>query len=520
MSFVFPDPQEMQKRLQDFVKSFGNPNPMPSETDKEDRREKFKEKILQFKFTPKEIKSYLDRFVIKQEEAKKVLTVAVCDHYNQVKEALMGRGPAHYVKQNILLVGPSGVGKTYLVRCLADCIGVPMVKADATKFSETGYVGADVEDLIRELIQQAEGDTEIAQYGIVYLDEVDKLASSNMIGRDVSGRGVQSNLLKLLEETEVPVKAAYDVLGQMQSIFDFQRGLRSFRKTINTRYILFILSGAFEKLSEIVQRRIRRSHLGFQPHGPEKVVADLISEATTSDFVEYGLEPEFIGRLPVRVFCQSLDAEDLFHVLRDSEGSILKQYKSSFAAYGIELKFTEEALRLIAEKAIEEGTGARGLMTICEKILRPFRFELPGTGIKEVVIDSPTVENPEEKVLKILQEMDDAKKNKEKEEIEQFLQEFYKSNEIRIIFQNEAIEALKQEAQERGISVLDLCKEKFKNYALGLKLVKKNNGLSVFTISKEDLLHPDETLNNWIAASYKSNLLQSTQSDSSSQSNN
>ncbi|TFE70747.1 AAA family ATPase [Methylacidiphilum caldifontis] len=494
----------MQKRLQDFVKSFGNPSPQVSETAKEDQKERFKEKILQFQFTPKDIKAYLDRFVIKQEEAKKVLSVAVCDHYNQVKEALMGRGPTHYVKQNVLLVGPSGVGKTYLIRCLADCIGVPMVKADATKFSETGYVGADVEDLVRELIQQAEGDIEIAQYGIIYLDEVDKLASSHFMGRDVSGRGVQSNLLKLLEETDVPIKAAHDVLGQMQSLFDFQRGSKAPRKTINTRYILFILSGAFEKLSEIVQRRIRRSHLGFQPHGPEGVPSDIIAEAQTVDFVEYGLEPEFIGRLPVRVFCQPLGKEDLFHVLRDSEGSILKQYKSSFAAYGIELKFTEEALHLIAEKAIEEKTGARGLMTICEKVLRPFRFELPGSCVRELEIDSFTVLDPEKRLGEILQKIEENKKNKENEQIEQFLLEFYKANEIRIHFHPDAIEALKQEAHEKGISVIDLCKEKFKNYSLGLKLIKKNNGTNDFILTKEDIQYLEETLNRWIATSYKS----------------
>ncbi|WP_242522735.1 AAA family ATPase [Candidatus Methylacidiphilum infernorum] len=502
-SFIFPDPQEMQKRLQDFVKSFGSPSPMASEPLKEDRREKFKEKILQFQFTPKDIKAYLDRFVIKQEEAKKVLSVAVCDHYNQVKEALMGRGPAHYVKQNVLLVGPSGVGKTYLVRCLADCIGVPMVKADATKFSETGYVGADVEDLVRELIQQAEGDVEIAQFGIIYLDEVDKLATSHFIGRDVSGRGVQSNLLKLLEETDVPIKAAHDILGQMQSLFDFQKGAKPPRKTINTRYILFIVSGAFERLSEIVQKRIRRSHLGFQPHGPEGIPSDIIAEAKTADFVEYGLEPEFIGRLPVRVFCQPLGKDDLFHVLRDSEGSILKQYKSSFAAYGIELKFTEEALQLIAEQALEEKTGARGLMTICEKILRPFRFELPRSGIQELEIDGLTVLDPEKKLAEILKRIEETKKSRDNEQIDQFLLEFYKTTDIHIHFDQEAIEALKKEAHEKGIAVIDLCKEKFKNYSLGLKLIKNNNGISDFTLTKEDLRDPEETLNRWIAASYK-----------------
>ncbi|WP_374728769.1 AAA family ATPase, partial [Methylacidimicrobium cyclopophantes] len=348
----FPDSEEWQRRFQEMFRAFTPPQPqVPLENKEGKNREEFEKQIRSFTFTPKEIKAYLDRFVIQQEEAKRVLSVAVCDHYNHVRAALSGEELPHYVKQNVLLVGPSGVGKTYLVRCLAERIGVPMVRADATKFSETGYVGGDVEDLVRELVQQAGGDVSIAQYGIVYLDEIDKLAGFNSMGRDVSGRGVQANLLKLLEETEVPVRAPYDIQGQIQTMLDFQRGGRQSKRTVNTRHILFLVSGAFTRLPEIVARRMRRGHIGFRPQGAEADGREAVKEATTADFIEYGLEPEFVGRLPVRVFFEPLNADDLFRILQESEGSILRQYVAAFQAYGISLRFTESALRLIAARA-------------------------------------------------------------------------------------------------------------------------------------------------------------------------
>src|SRR5208282_3209260 len=194
-------------------------------------------------YKPQDVKTYLDRFVIKQHEAKKVLSVALCDHYHQVRLAFEGNETPNYAKQNIILIGPTGVGKTYLIRTIADMIGVPFVKGDATKFSETGYVGGDVEDLVRELCRRADGDVARAQYGIIYIDEIDKIASaSNGSGRDVSGRGVQTNLLKLMEETEVPVRSPQDVAGQIQAMMDAtQRGKKTGRSVINTRHILFIV---------------------------------------------------------------------------------------------------------------------------------------------------------------------------------------------------------------------------------------------------------------------------------------
>ena len=232
-----------------------------------------------FDFLPRDIKAHLDRFVIQQDEAKKVLAIAVCDHYNHAKylrrlarKDATRAGETEYAKQNVILVGPTGVGKTYLIKHIADLIQVPFVKADATKFSETGYVGGDVEDLVRELGQKADGDVNLAQFGIIYIDEIDKIAAAgNMIGRDVSGRGVQTTLLKLMEETEVPLRSMNDLQGQLQAAFEFQKRGKSKRETINTRHILFVVSGAFERLKQQVSRRISAGQIGFSA-GPAPVM--------------------------------------------------------------------------------------------------------------------------------------------------------------------------------------------------------------------------------------------------------
>ena len=253
-------PEEFQRHLSDFVRQHFQsgetaspstqagfePPPPGVET---------KPGAFEFKLKPREVKEYLDRFVIRQDEAKKVLSVALCDHYHHVRMALEGAESPNYAKQNIILVGPTGVGKTYLIRSVAELIGVPFVKADATKFSETGYVGGDVEDMVRDLVRLAEGDVARAQYGIIYIDEIDKIAAAgNLAGRDVSGRGVQTNLLKLMEETEVPVRSPTDIAGQIQAMMESQRGRKS-PGTINTKHILFIVSGAFDGLEKIVRKQ-------------------------------------------------------------------------------------------------------------------------------------------------------------------------------------------------------------------------------------------------------------------------
>src|SRR4030088_461688 len=382
----FPSPEELKAKLSEFMKTnFGDKvafttytEPETAEAGAEEKPRVTGDEPFVFDFLPRDIKAHLDRFVIKQDEAKKVLSIAVCDHYNHVnylrrleKEDAARAEETEYAKQNVILVGPTGVGKTYLIKHIADLIKVPFVKADATKFSETGYVGGDVEDLVRELVQKADGNVDLAQFGIIYIDEIDKIASSgNMIGRDVSGRGVQTTLLKLMEETEVPVRSMNDLQAQLQAAFEFQRRGKAKRDTINTRHILFVVSGAFEKLKEQVGRRVRQGQIGFSAQPVHVMDNELFQYVTTQDFVEYGFEPEFIGRLPVRVVCEELAADDLYKILKYSEGSLLRQYERAFHAYGIEISFDDEALRLLAEAAADEKNGARGLLAGFEKSLR------------------------------------------------------------------------------------------------------------------------------------------------------
>ena len=359
-----------------------------------------------FNLKPADIAKHLNRFVIGQTEAKKVLSVALCDHFQHVRMTLEGQGAPFYQKQNVLLLGPTGVGKTHLIRSAAELIGVPFVKADATKFSETGYVGGDVDDLVRDLLRRAGGDVRKAEHGIIYLDEVDKLATRGESGgRDVSGRGVQTNLLKLMEDGDVPVVSPNDMTGQLQNAMQAMRGSGTTQPdTINTRHILFIVSGAFSGIDQIIRRRLgatQNAERGTRNRRAESVDA-LLEQITTPDFINYGLEPEFVGRLPVRVACHGLDSDDLFNVLRKSESSLIHQYERAFAAYGITCEFKDEGLRCLAELAGSENTGARGLMTICERVFRDFKFKLPSSRLKRFVVTDQLVENPAAELKRLL----------------------------------------------------------------------------------------------------------------------
>lgn len=352
-----------------------------------------------FALKPADIARHLNRFVIGQREAKKVLSVALCDHFQHVRLTLEGNAAPFYQKQNVLLLGPTGVGKTHLIRSAAELIGVPFVKADATKFSETGYVGGDVDDLVRDLVRRAGGDVKQAEHGIIYLDEVDKLATrGEPSGRDVSGRGVQTNLLKLMEDGDVPLVSPNDVTGQLQSAMSAMRGGGALQpETINTRHILFIVSGAFSGIAEIVRHRVA------QVHKPKADRVDaLLAQLTTPDFIAYGLEPEFVGRLPVRVACHGLSEDDLFNVLRRSESSLIHQYERAFAAYGIRCEFKDDGLRRLAQLAATEHTGARGLMTICERVFRDFKFKLPGSRVKKFSVTAKMVGTPTEELRRLL----------------------------------------------------------------------------------------------------------------------
>ncbi len=507
--------EDMLKDLSEYVqKKYGSkplmsiapafrPPPRPPSNRKPEKEKEFK---LDFNYTPRQVKEYLDRFVIKQEEAKKVLSIAVCDHYNHATHDLGRRVDYDYVKQNVILIGPTGVGKTYLIKCIARLIGVPFVKADATKYSETGYVGKNVEDLVRELVRKADDDIKLAQYGIIYIDEVDKIASAfNLGGRDVSGAGVQRNLLKLMEETEVALRDPMDISSQIEAVMEYQQGGKVEPKMINTRHILFIVSGAFADLAGIVKRRQTRQAVGFGGQVEETRTDErYLERATTRDFIEYGLEPEFIGRLPVRVVCEQLDEADLFHILTRSEGSVIKQYEASFDSFGIIAAFTREGMREIARRAAKEETGARGLLTVCERILRDFKYELPSTGIKRFSVDQRVVRNPQAALKKILKNPVAAGGNALRESVARFEKNFLEQHGLKIAFTPKAVEAVGKQAEEAALSAEKFCNLLFKDYPHGLRLIRESTGEREFTITLRAVAKPAETLNAWVEKAYRS----------------
>ncbi len=510
-----PDPNEIQKDLEKMIRDkYGNSVKLFTDwgvqaKDKQEQNrldtdhESAKKFDLDFNYKPRDVKKYLDQFVVKQDEAKKALSIAVCDHYNHVRQCHENPSKVnpYYSKQNILLMGPTGVGKTYLIRLISELVGVPFVKADATKFSETGYMGANVDDLVRDLVTQADGNTELAQYGIVYIDEADKLAGAmSHKGRDVSGRGVQIGLLKLMEETEVDLHSAHDMTSQIQAFMEFQRKGKVEKKIVNTRHILFIVSGAFTGLEKIIKQRLGRNQIGITSDiqtVSEEV--DLFEQSSTRDFIEFGFEPEFVGRLPVRVNCIDLKVEDLFNVLKNSKGSIIRQYEQSFKAYEIDILFSECGLKQIARLAFQEKTGARALMTICEKTLRNFKFELPSSEIKEFVVTEKVVNHP----IKELQKMLSAPQYCQSEVIFQrmtnFFNDYFSDCALTFVIRQSAIEALIQKSKEQSIDPGDCFKQLTSPHEPGLALLKKNTKKKKLEVNAQFIYDPKVQIEKWIS---------------------
>jgi len=509
----FPNPDELRRDMEEFFTSkYGNrvqlgvltAHPDQAKTADEGEESKDSPLDLNFEYLPRDIKHYLDRFVIRQDGAKKVLATAICDHYNHIKQCTGQERCKEYAKQNIIMLGPTGVGKTYLVRTVADLIGVPFVKADATKFSETGYVGGDVEDLVRELVQKADGNIRLAEYGIIYLDEIDKIATpANILGRDVSGGGVQRGLLKLMEETEVTLRTPFDLASQLQAAMEFQTKGKVSRSVINTRHILFIVSGAFNALPPIIRKRVGAQNIGFRGRVPSTMKDDdYLALVKSTDFIEYGFESEFIGRLPVVVSCQELGVEDLYQILKHAEGSIIRQYTQAFQAYGIELVFSDEGLHRLAEKAYLELTGARSLVSVCERTFREFKYHLPHSSVRRLEVTAELVDAPE-RALEQLQEMSTHLQMEELVHLAgKIALQWSARNGLDLELQPAAAEMLAGKAIESGRPIEEVFAETFKDYEHGLNLIRKTRGISRFEITPEVIRDPSSTLDSWIRDYY------------------
>ena len=525
---------------------------------------------IHFDMKPGELKAYLDEYMVRQDDAKEVLATKICTHFNRIKRFELNRRKKRpdtvgEIKNNIIMIGPTGVGKTFLVKLIANKIGVPFVKGDATKFSETGYVGGDVEDLVRDLVQEARGSIELAQYGIIYLDEVDKLAASRgLFGPDVSRSGVQRALLKPLEETEVELRVPHDPISQMEAVQEFQRTGKREKKKISTKHILFIMSGAFNGLEEIVDRRRHQKGIGFGAEMPVKEgQAERLKHLKAEDLIQYGFESEFIGRLPVVTVFEHLETEDLYKILKNPKSPILIAKKRDFKAYGIDLQFEDEALHKIAENAFKERTGARGLVSAVERVLIKFEHSLPSTEIHCLLVTPSMVDDPAGELERLLAHPDDTEREaaflhqavQEEECLEKlivqkipewertygvpfseervrlitrhaldrqtdvetvveeiqaiqeaarnFIGEFSERNDLDVSFSAAAVDALAEKAWKESLDLAGCLKAAFRNYAHGLKLIREKTGKRQFLIPAEGVENPEQYLNRLIQEAYR-----------------
>jgi endopeptidase Clp ATP-binding regulatory subunit ClpX len=466
-----PKTDELAKELSEFLsKKFGSHIKIiptaaffPEEDEKPKPPPDDKKADLKFDLKPEELIAYLDQYIVRQDHAKAVLSTKICTHFNRIKyqkknedrlSDTVGR-----IKNNVLLVGPTGVGKTYIIKLIANKIGVPFVKGDATKFTEAGYVGADVEDLIRDLIREADHNLELAQYGIVYLDEIDKIAaSSDSFGHDISRSGVQRALLKPMEETDIDLKSSHDPISVMEDFEHYRKTGKRGKRTLNTRNILFIMSGAFADIKDIIKKRVAAQKMGFgaKLSSPEED-AFMLQKIKSEDLIEYGFESEFVGRLPVTAVLDPLSINDLYTILKNPNNPTILGKKMDFMAYDIQVKFSDQALFMLAEQAYAEKTGARGLVSSIERALLSFEKKLPSTTMKKIAITKEIIEHPQQVLDDILDDPHNSKwtqqfNNIAKEELNNMIQ-YITENKDRLASRFE----INMDAEERIAFISEFC---------------------------------------------------------------
>jgi ATP-dependent Clp protease ATP-binding subunit ClpX len=575
--FKVPDQKELEKELNEYLgKKYGDrirlvvpmlfPKAQTEEVSKEEKDfDEGKKEKINFDLKPEELEAFLNDYIIRQDEAKEILATKICTHFNRIKFTELTKGRNRYegvgyIKNNILMIGPTGVGKTYLIKLIAKKIGVPFVKGDATKFSETGYVGGDVEDLVRDLVYEANGDFDLAQYGIIYVDEIDKIASANnIIGPDVSRTGVQRALLKPMEETEVDLKVPHDPISQLEAIEHYRKTGKREKRTINTKHILFIMSGAFNGLEEMVKKRLNREGIGFGAEIRSKDErAEYLKQVKAEDLIAYGFESEFIGRLPVTAVFEKLEVEDLFAILKNPNNPITLGKKKDFKSYGIDIQFEEEALYGLAVKAFEEKTGARGLVSAVEKVLLKFEKRLPSTQIRQLVVTRDVVEHPERELERLLENPSNPETQAKLERllsrekvalkesimkrevefrkrygivllesrialianrmiekgydvntvieevvdiqrmVEDFERDFYRKHGISLRFSNEAVDRVTEIGLEEDGKGIGICSRLSKDYEHGFKLIRDRVGQREFILTREAIDNPEAYLNQVI----------------------
>ncbi|MCK4390667.1 MAG: AAA family ATPase [Desulfobacterales bacterium] len=571
----FPDPKEIEHEISDFLsKRFGgqvkliSPVVLPQEASFGKEEEPRKKKKTDFSLKPEELEAYLDQYIIKQDQAKAILATKICTHFNRIKHAVSSgeknKGIVGEIKNNILMIGPTGVGKTYLIKLIARKIGVPFVKGDATKFSETGYVGGDVEDLVRDLVHEADGDIERAQYGIVYIDEIDKIASStNFIGHDVSRTGVQRALLKPMEETDVDLKVPHDPISMLEEIERYRKTGKRKKRVVNTKNILFVMSGAFDKLSEFIKKRIADQSIGFGASlSSRSERVDYLTHVKPEDLIKFGFETEFIGRLPVVSVFEELTKDDLYAILKNPNNPVIVSKKLDFKAYDISVKFEDRALRALADLAYEEHTGARGLVSAIEKVLLQLEKKLPSTAVKKLSVTEEVVKDPKGMLQKIISTPDDSRWTQsyerlvhdEKEWVKQYVENnravvaekskvgltpsridliadlytretcelnavmakiesyydqikkveayFYKTHKLNIRLDEDAIDIVIQKMFSSPSALGDFYKQLTTNFEYGFKLIRDKVGEDTFVITKEALENPEGFFNNLVKKIY------------------